>query len=138
MPKDDAADAVVRGIYWCDYTGISAPLVCVQCMAEHSAEDEPEEVEDEDLDFDDLPDLPPEAGKDSGEGFEPNDEWIRTANRKLQHATMRRWFLSRYQDPAMDTPYSDGEYVYIHGGPYEAADELLGSLATSSTTPTKS
>lgn len=36
------------------------------------------------------------------------------------------WFVSRYQDPAHETPYDgrEGGYQYIHGGPYEAREEL--------------
>ena len=39
---------------------------------------------------------------------------------------MRRWFLSRYWDPANETPYDseEGGYLYIHGGPYDAGEEL--------------
>jgi hypothetical protein len=95
-------------------------------VAKDNVDDEDDELEDEEFDFEDLPELPPDAGKDTDAGFEPNDEWLKTANRKLQHAAMWRWFFSRYQDPAMETPYTDGEYVYIHGGPYEAGDELYG------------
>lgn len=86
--------------------------------------DDEDEDEDEEVDFEDLPELPPNAGKDTDEGFEPDDTWLRTASRKLQYAAMLRWFFSRYQDPANDTPYDEGEYVYIHGGPYQADDEL--------------
>jgi hypothetical protein len=95
-------------------------------MVKDNFDDEDDELEDEEFDFEDLPELPAEAGQDTDKGFEPNNEWLKTANRKLQHAAMRRWFFSRYQDPAMETPYTEGEYVYIHGGPYEAGDELYG------------
>ena len=40
---------------------------------------------------------------------------------------MRLWFLTRYCDPAHDTPYgAEGGYLYIHGGPYTAEDALYG------------
>ena len=82
--------------------------------------------EDEDFDVDDLPALPSEAGKDTAAGFEPDDDWLKAASRPLQHTAMRRWFFSRYTDPAMETPYNsaEGGYLYISGGPYEAAEEL--------------
>ena len=70
------------------------------------------------------PTLPPEAGSDTDKGFEPNDDWLATADKELQVDAMREWFLSRYCDPAMETPYSEGEYIYIHGGPYDADDQL--------------
>ena len=96
-------------------------------MAEHIVDDD-EDAEDEDLDFEDHPDLPPEAGKITDRGFEPNDDWLQNANRKLQHEAMRQWFLSRYCDPANDTPYNgqEGGYLYIHGGPFQAEDQLYG------------
>jgi hypothetical protein len=87
-------------------------------------DDENDQLDDEAFDYEDLPELPPNAGKDTAKGFEPADDWLKTADRKLQHAAMRHWFLSRYEDPAMETPWTEGSYLYVHGGPYEAADEL--------------
>jgi len=87
---------------------------------------------DEDVfDIDDPPPLPPEAGEMTDKGFEPNDVWFKTASRRLQHEVMRQWFVTRFQDPAMDTPYDGGEggYLYIQGGPYTAEDELYGRFA---------
>lgn len=77
---------------------------------------------------DDQPDLPDEAGDHRRLGFEPNEEWLRAAGPELQHEALRTWFLSRYWDPANDTPYMSGEggYLYIHGGPYHADEELYG------------
>lgn len=77
---------------------------------------------------DDRPDLPPEAGAQTPRGFEPNDEWLYTAEPELRHEAMRLWFVTRYWDPANDTPYNgrEGGYLYIHGGPYDAEDELYG------------
>ena len=72
----------------------------------------------------DRPILPLEAGTDTPKGFEPNDEWLKSADEDMQVEGMRQWFRTRYCDPAMETPYSEGEYIYIHGGPYEAADQL--------------
>lgn len=75
---------------------------------------------------DDYPDLPDEAGANTRSGFEPKNEWLLSAPPNLRHEAMRQWFLSRYWDPANDTPYNgrEGGYLYIHGGPYEAEDEL--------------
>lgn len=84
------------------------------------------------------PDLPPAAGRDTESGFEPNDDWLTDAEPELQQEAMRRWFLSRYWDPANDTPYNgaEGGYLYIHGGPYSAEDELysrFGDLCSDET-----
>ena len=75
-----------------------------------------------------YPDLPEEAGVNTRSGFEPNNEWLSSAPPDLRHEAMRQWFLSRFWDPANDTSYNgrEGGYLYIHGGPYEAEDELYG------------
>lgn len=77
---------------------------------------------------DHYPELPEEAGVNTRSGFEPNDEWLSSAPSDLRHEAMRQWFMSRFWDPANDTPYNgrEGGYLYIHGGPYEAGDELYG------------
>lgn len=77
---------------------------------------------------DNRPELPPEAGKSTPTGFQPNDEWLKTAEPALCHEAMRTWFVTRYRDPANDTPYNseEGGYLYIHGGPYDAAEQLYG------------
>jgi hypothetical protein len=74
----------------------------------------------------DYPDLPREAGTDTPSGFEPNDGWLESGESELRQEAMRQWFLSRYCDPAQGTPYNseEGGYIYIHGGPYTAEDEL--------------
>ena len=48
----------------------------------------------------------------------------------IQIQAMREWFLERFEDPAQETPYSgrDGGYFYIHGGPYDAEEELRGTF----------
>jgi len=73
------------------------------------------------------PELPPDAGQDTELGFEPDDNWIKTTNPELRHEAMRTWFIARYEDPANNTPYmsSEGGYLYVHGGPYEAGEELI-------------
>lgn len=71
-------------------------------------------------------DLPPEAGVDARRGFEPDEEWLQAADVALQREVLRRWFSSRYWDPANETPYvgREGGYIYAWGGPYDASDEL--------------
>lgn len=36
---------------------------------------------------------------------------------------MRAWFLPRYEEPVMGTPY-EGEHVHVDGGPYDPAEVL--------------
>lgn len=47
-------------------------------------------------------------------------------SREEQIETMRSWFLENYEDPVERTPYesSEGGYIYIWGGPYDAHEEL--------------
>lgn len=77
------------------------------------------------------PSLPPEAGTNTRLGFQVNQKWLAEAEPELRHEAMRTWFLSRYWDPANDTPYNgkEGGYLYIHGGPYDASEELNGQFA---------
>jgi hypothetical protein len=77
---------------------------------------------------DDRPDLPPEAGEQTSSGFEVNEEWFRSATPELRQEAMRVWFFTRFCDPANDTPYNseEGGYLYVHGGPYSAEEELYG------------
>ncbi len=77
---------------------------------------------------DDRPELPSEAGSNTRTGFEPDDTWLATADEGLRNEAMRLWFVTRYWDPANDTPFNsqEGGYQWIHGGPYSAEDELYG------------
>jgi hypothetical protein len=34
------------------------------------------------------------------------------------------WFFENFEDPVNSTPWDEGEYVYIWGGPYYASEEL--------------
>lgn len=69
--------------------------------------------------------LPEEAGEYSDLGFEPNDEWLKTATPEQQHELLLTWFHNNYQDPVIETPYTrEIGYIYIHGGPYHAEEEL--------------
>ena len=46
---------------------------------------------------------------------------------------MVEWFLINFEDPAERTPWDEGEYVFIWGGPCYARDELenaFGGVAT--------
>lgn len=63
--------------------------------------------------------------------FDPEDDEIIRADRERQMELMREWFLARYCDPAMETPYesAEGGYIWIWGGPYYADEELQGRFA---------
>ena len=37
---------------------------------------------------------------------------------------MVEWFLARYEDPAENCPRDDGEFVFIYGGPFLAAERI--------------
>lgn len=52
---------------------------------------------------------------------------LKTADRDVQIDAMRNWFHSNFIDPVHETPYDSGEggYQFIHGGPYDAEDELF-------------
>lgn len=80
------------------------------------------------MDDSELGNLPPEAFStwDVDGPFDPQDHWLETASRDHQIIAVREWFLSRYCDPAHDTPYNgrEGGYQFIHGGPYDPADVL--------------
>jgi len=51
--------------------------------------------------------------------------------REAQKDAMREWFYERFEDPANSTPYesSEGGYLYIWGGPYEASDVLFSEFS---------
>lgn len=46
--------------------------------------------------------------------------------REAKLEEMREWFYANYEDPAERTPYmtSEGGYIWIWGGPYDAREEL--------------
>ncbi|WP_156880543.1 hypothetical protein [Thermomonas fusca] len=70
--------------------------------------------------------LPREAGRHDDMGFEPNDSWLASAGEELQIEAMRQWFLDRYEDPVMETPW-DSEtksYIFVWGGPYDPNDVI--------------
>lgn len=76
----------------------------------------------------DMSGLPkvPRAAFSNFEQREISDEWLAAARPEEQIAAMVEWFQARYQDPAHETPYmgSEGGYIWIHGGPYEASEEI--------------
>ena len=76
-----------------------------------------------------LSNLPEEAHENPFylEGpFEPNNQWLSRAGKEDQEIAVREWFLARFCDPAMGTPYNgrEGGYLFIHGGPYDPANEI--------------
>lgn len=84
---------------------------------------------DDSIDDSELGNLPPEAfGNifDTDGPFDPDDSWLMNAERDEQRTAIREWFLARYCDPAEETPYNgrEGGYLFIHGGPYDPADEI--------------
>jgi hypothetical protein len=81
-----------------------------------------------------LANLPPEAyGNvfDVDGPFDPDDFWLESANREDQITAVSAWFLARYCDPAMETPYNgrEGGYLFVNGGPYNPADVIPDRFA---------
>jgi hypothetical protein len=74
---------------------------------------------------DDLPDVPQEAYSDQKK-HEIDDAWLISADEDHQVAGMAEWFGARFWDPANETPYisSEGGYIWVHGGPYDAREQL--------------
>jgi len=56
---------------------------------------------------------------------------LRVADEDDQVATMAEWFDSRFWDPAHETPYitAEGGYIWVHGGPYDASEQLHDRFA---------
>jgi hypothetical protein len=46
---------------------------------------------------------------------------------------MVQWFFRNFEDPAQNTPWDEGEYVFIWGGPFYARDELEYAFGTTVT-----
>lgn len=82
-----------------------------------------DEQEEEEVEFEDLPDA---AFTQQASPCEFDDDWLGHASKQQQVAAMRGWFGMRFCDPAEDTPYNgrEGGFQFIHGGPYDPADEL--------------
>jgi hypothetical protein len=84
-------------------------------------------------DNNELGNLPPEAFSiwDVDGPFEPQNHWLETARKDHQIIAIRAWFLDRFCHPAHGTPYNgrEGGFQFIHGGPYDPADELPNRFA---------
>ncbi len=81
------------------------------------------------LDVNELEDLPPEVWDriSAYDGlFDPDNHWLRNADRDDQLAAIRAWFFARFCDPSEDTPYNgrEGGYIFANGGPFNPEDEL--------------
>jgi len=72
-----------------------------------------------------VPELP-EGAIAGDERTEINNDWLRAASDEEKIDAMIHWFLLRFCDPAYETPYmsSEGGYLWVHGGPYDAIEEL--------------
>jgi hypothetical protein len=69
-----------------------------------------------------------EWGDIKAHGEQPNlsDNPLRALPPDEQEEYIIAWFHSQFWDPAQETPYNgrEGGYLYVHGGPYEAREEL--------------
>ncbi len=63
--------------------------------------------------------------------IEISEDELKAANRDRQVEMLVAWFRSRFDDPSQETPYNgrEGGFLYVHGGPYDAADELHGEFS---------
>lgn len=52
------------------------------------------------------------------------DEEEEAENRSSAIESMYAWFHEQFEDPQNETPRSEGEYIYIFGGPFDAGDVL--------------
>lgn len=61
--------------------------------------------------------------------FRNETKWLKSRFAK-QMEKMKEWFYSRYGDPADLCPHdsSDGGYLYLNGGPFEAYEELAANF----------
>ena len=60
-------------------------------------------------------------------------EYISDLDHEGAVEAMVQWFWVNFEDPAHETPWDEGEYVFIWGGPYDAREELVdafGSVAS--------
>jgi hypothetical protein len=55
-----------------------------------------------------------------------SEDALREADADIQRDVLLTWFRQRFEDPAQRTPYNseEGGYLWIHGGPYDAREEL--------------
>jgi uncharacterized protein YutE (UPF0331/DUF86 family) len=56
---------------------------------------------------------------------------LRKADSETQEEVMKAWFFEHFENPVENTPYmsSEGGYQYIHGGPYDAQEQLQEEFA---------
>jgi hypothetical protein len=73
----------------------------------------------------------PEPRYDIGNGKTIAKNSLREADRETQIIAMENWFHGNFEDPAENTPYigSEGGYQFIHGGPFNASDELQNEFS---------
>jgi hypothetical protein len=88
-------------------------------------------TDEHDLFGNEIPPDPPERIYDIGEGKTIKRSSLRDTDTETQMAAMENWFWANYEDPAENTPYvgSEGGYQFIHGGPFDAREELEGEFA---------
>lgn len=79
------------------------------------------------VDDEELPDPPNEAFSDL-RTYEVENCWLKQASPEEQAGAMVLWFLARFCDPDAETPYmsSEGGYIWVHGGPYDATEQIEG------------
>jgi len=55
-----------------------------------------------------------------------NPDWVSALTKTTIATHLVEWFRQFYEDPANETPYNsrEGGYLYAHGGPYSAEEEL--------------
>lgn len=54
---------------------------------------------------------------------------LRRFGRERQWPYIRHWFRRMFEDPANETPQSEGRFRFVWGGPYDALDELQGEFS---------
>ncbi|KIT14708.1 hypothetical protein [Jannaschia aquimarina] len=57
-------------------------------------------------------------------------DWAKSLTQSAMADHLVNWFQLYYEDPANETPYNgrEGGYLYIHGGPYNAEEELRNNF----------
>ncbi len=70
--------------------------------------------------------LPSKTGESDSAPSEPDDSLLASAPKEVQIVAMRRWFLDRYENPDIQTPWDSEKkvYVFVWGGPYDPNDEI--------------
>lgn len=77
-------------------------------------------------DFEDLVELSSDFYVENSCPLDINNARLKTVTEEEQFTALYEWFHARYCDPAHNTPYDgrEGGYQWIHGGPYDAHEEL--------------